>query len=252
MAEVTSIGETNISVKLLEYDNIEGMVLIADASMRKKRKSLCLMKQNKKYCLAVTEVDKNKKFITLSYKYVTSEQRPIKKKEYKNWLIILKMFKKYLSNLKDGKFEEEFYSEQIDKTLWKVKPNDCYSYLVNFYLNKNNLELFDIDDENKKQLKLLLTDMFGKLEIITKFMFGIRNPNYEGVNKIKELFSKIDEDYGLDIMINNIPEYYVVVKSNKEQKNNELIDQIDNYMENFSNKNKFLYKNISIETKVNI
>ena len=38
MVEVTSVGETNISVKLLEYDNIEGMVLIADASMRKKKK----------------------------------------------------------------------------------------------------------------------------------------------------------------------------------------------------------------------
>ena len=41
MCRVTHIDDTCIYVSLLEYDNIEGMVQLADASTRRKKRSIC-------------------------------------------------------------------------------------------------------------------------------------------------------------------------------------------------------------------
>ena len=49
MCNVEKIQEYCIYVKLIEYNNIEGMVQLADASTRRKRKSVCLLKVNRKY-----------------------------------------------------------------------------------------------------------------------------------------------------------------------------------------------------------
>ena len=46
MCNVEKIQEECIYVKLIEYDDIEGMVQLADASTRRKRKSVCLLKVN--------------------------------------------------------------------------------------------------------------------------------------------------------------------------------------------------------------
>ena len=55
-----------VTIDGLEYDNIEGMVQLSDASTRRKRKSVCLLKVNKRYPLLVIRVDESKKYIDLS------------------------------------------------------------------------------------------------------------------------------------------------------------------------------------------
>ena len=77
MCHVDRIQDFCIYVKLLEYDNMEGMVQLADASTRRKRKSVCLLKVNKKYPLLVIRVDKENKYIDLSNKFLSDEDKTI-------------------------------------------------------------------------------------------------------------------------------------------------------------------------------
>ena len=97
MCHVDRIQDFCIYVKLLEYDNMEGMVQLADASTRRKRKSVCLLKVNKKYPLLVIRVDKENKYIDLSNKFLSDEDKTIATEKFNNYFFVMKIFKRFLS-----------------------------------------------------------------------------------------------------------------------------------------------------------
>ena len=68
ICNVIDIIEESIYVNLLEY-GINGMVQLSNASSRRKKKSVCLLKINKQYPLLVIAVDKDKGYVDLSTKF---------------------------------------------------------------------------------------------------------------------------------------------------------------------------------------
>jgi len=149
MCQVDRIQDFCIYVKLLEYDNIEGMVQLADASTRRKRKSVCLLKVNKRYPLLVIRVDRKNKYIDLSNKFLSNEDKDTATERYNNYFFVTKIIKKVLSNKFNNKYEIEEYFNFAKKTIWKIDKKKCYEYLIDNYLNNNNYLDFEISQNEK-------------------------------------------------------------------------------------------------------
>lgn len=73
MANVRSIAEMGAYVHLLEYNNIEGMILLSELSRRRIRSINKLIRIGKTECVVVIRVDKDKGYIDLSKRRVSPE-----------------------------------------------------------------------------------------------------------------------------------------------------------------------------------
>jgi translation initiation factor 2 subunit 1 len=73
MVNVQSIGETGTHVRLLEYDDIEGMILSGELSRRRIRSIQKLVRVGRNEVVVVLRVDKEKGYIDLSKKRVSAE-----------------------------------------------------------------------------------------------------------------------------------------------------------------------------------
>ncbi|KZT19933.1 eukaryotic translation initiation factor 2 subunit alpha [Neolentinus lepideus HHB14362 ss-1] len=73
MVQVRQIAEMGAYVKLLEYDNIEGMILLSELSRRRIRSIQKLIRVGRNEVVVVLRVDKEKGYIDLSKRRVSSE-----------------------------------------------------------------------------------------------------------------------------------------------------------------------------------
>lgn len=75
MVKVVSMTDTSCYVRLLEYDNIEGMIPYTELSRRRIRSISQQVKVGKLQVAVVIRLDEDKKYIDLSKKQVTPEER---------------------------------------------------------------------------------------------------------------------------------------------------------------------------------
>lgn len=74
MVEVVNIQEMGAYVKLLEYDNIEGMILLSELSRRRIRSVQKLIKEGRNEVVVVMRVDPDKGYIDLSKRRVSADE----------------------------------------------------------------------------------------------------------------------------------------------------------------------------------
>jgi translation initiation factor 2 subunit 1 len=74
MVNVRSIAEMGAYVHLLEYNNIEGMILLSELSRRRIRSINKLIRVGRTECVVVIRVDKEKGYIDLSKRRVSPEE----------------------------------------------------------------------------------------------------------------------------------------------------------------------------------
>ncbi len=252
MCNVEKIQEECIYVRLIEYDNIEGMVQLADASTRRKRKSVCLLKVNKKYPLLVVRIDEEKKYIDLSNKFLSDEDRDVATDRHHKYSFTVKMLKSFISKINNNKYEKSLLTHYADKTLWKVEPRKCYEYIIENYIQQKNFDLFDLTEEEKEIFRLSLEKSLGDVLFKSQLNFMARNTNFEGVHSLKNSFEKIKNEFSLTTMINVAPNYYVQIESDSENLNLETLSKLESVLEKELLKNNCLYKKIDIVTTNNL
>merc|ERR1719427_487327 len=74
MVNVRSIADMGAYVHLLEYNNIEGMILLSELSRRRIRSINKLIRIDRNECVVVIRVDKEKGYIDLSKRRVSPEE----------------------------------------------------------------------------------------------------------------------------------------------------------------------------------
>lgn len=74
MVQVKSIAEMGAYVSLLEYNNIEGMILLSELSRKRIRSITKLIKVGKQEPVMVLRVDRDKGYIDLSKRRVSPEE----------------------------------------------------------------------------------------------------------------------------------------------------------------------------------
>ncbi|XP_028138410.1 eukaryotic translation initiation factor 2 subunit 1 [Diabrotica virgifera virgifera] len=224
MVNVRAIAEMGAYVHLLEYNNIEGMILLSELSRRRIRSINKLIRVGKTEPVVVIRVDKEKGYIDLSKRRVSAEdvekctERFAKAKAVNSILRHVAELLKYES--------DEQLEELYQKTAWyfeeKYKKNkaSAYDFFKQAVLDPSILAECELDDKTKEVLlsniKRKLTSQAVKIRAdIECACYG-----YEGIDAVKTalkagLALSTEE---LPIKINLIaPPLYVMTTSTPEK-----------------------------------
>ncbi|XP_072169860.1 eukaryotic translation initiation factor 2 subunit 1-like [Diadema setosum] len=224
MVKVRSIAEMGAYVHLLEYNNIEGMILLSELSRRRIRSINKLIRVGRDECVVVIRVDKDKGYIDLSKRRVSAEE--IKKCEEK--FAKAKAVNSILRHVGEilGYTTNTQLEELYAKTAWHFdkKYNAVgYGAYDAFKTCVNEPELLNECNLDEQTHKVLLENIERKL---TPQAVKIRSDievacyGYDGIDAVKDALTK-----GLDmstaemqIKINLIaPPQYVITTQTLER-----------------------------------
>eukprot|EP00127_Corallochytrium_limacisporum_P006567 Clim_evm39s230 gene=Clim_evmTU39s230 len=157
MVSVVKIAEMGAYVQLLEYNKMEGMILLSELSRRRIRSINKLIRVGRTECVMVLRVDKEKGYIDLSKRRVNREDV----KECEDRYQKAKAVHSILSHVsaQNGASLEELY----EKTAWKLEKSYPSAYDAFKVMITNPDEIMtqlDIDDNTKQ---LLLKDVQRRL-----------------------------------------------------------------------------------------
>lgn len=160
VTKVVRISENGIYVSLIEYDNIEGLVLSSEISRRPNVST-------KIYCIGqqinalVLRIDADKGYIDLSFKKVSPSQSEECCKKFTMTKIAFNIFKQ-LSIMHDKEVESYYTS-----IVWDVRDKFGHEYnLFKLMLSEREkiLEQIDLSDDEKKNLyNLVIKKMRAKI-----------------------------------------------------------------------------------------
>lgn len=224
MVNVRSIAEMGAYVHLLEYNNIEGMILLSELSRRRIRSINKLIRVGKTEPVVVIRVDKEKGYIDLSKRRVSAEdvekctERYAKAKAVNS---ILRHVAELLHYDNDDQLEELY-----QKTAWhfeekyKKQAASAYDFFKQSVLDPSILAECGLDENTKEVLlnniKRKLTSQAVKIRAdVEVACYG-----YEGIDAVKSalkagLALSTEE---LPIKINLIaPPLYVMTTSTPEK-----------------------------------
>lgn len=236
---ITKIDKEVIYTELLEYDNIQGIIQLSNASTRRKKRSVLTVKEGKIFPLLVLTIDKEKGYIDLSNKFLSDEDKAISMEKYNFQSKANKIFNHFFNLEKENNMNLS-KEEYALKTIWKLDKYKCYEYLKNEYLEKGDLEIFDLTDKEKQYFKQSLSSYFGSYNINSYLIIRVINTNFGGVNSIIELFKLIENKYGEIFKLLVAPKYKIEVNSEDKQSNENKLNEIYNFIEEYCQTNKFI------------
>ena len=224
MVNVKSIEEMGAYVHLLEYNNIEGMILLSELSRRRIRSINKLIRIGRSECVVVIRVDKDKGYIDLSKRRVSAEEVIKCEEKFANAKCVNSILRHVAELLK---FEtDEQFEELYHKTAWSFdkkygKPGASFEAFKHAVTNPEILDECDIDDETRGVLigniRRRLTPQTSKI----RSDIEVACYSYEGVDAVKAALKSglalTTED--MPIKINLIaPPLYVVTTQTLEKK----------------------------------
>ncbi|KAJ4353485.1 uncharacterized protein N0V89_005215 [Didymosphaeria variabile] len=183
MVNVKQIAEMGAYVKLLEYDNIDGMILLSELSRRRIRSIQKLIRVGRNEVVVVLRVDKDKGYIDLSKRRVSPEDI-IKCEERYNKSKMVHSIMRHVAEKTNTPIQELY--ENIG---WPL--NKKYGHSIDaFKLSITNPEVWNdvtfpndvIKDELQSYISKRLTPQPTKVRSdIEVTCFG-----YEGIDAVKE------------------------------------------------------------------
>lgn len=84
MAEITRIEDTGVYLKLFEYENLEGLMMLSEVSKRRWRTVSKMIQVRRREVVMVMRVDREKRYVDLSKKRVPLAEKERFMERYKN------------------------------------------------------------------------------------------------------------------------------------------------------------------------
>lgn len=156
IVKIKGVYECGISVKLLEYGDVEGMIVVQETS-KSNYDIINKYKIGEKIFCKVLSVDEGKGFIDLTKIKLNEERFNKLYKKYK----ITKKIVDLTSSFVEMYCNDIIYTNFMEKTLWKLDDDNYYKIIIKCIKEDNmeNLNCFNISnlEEFKKMLKLNLS-----------------------------------------------------------------------------------------------
>ncbi|CDQ81341.1 unnamed protein product [Oncorhynchus mykiss] len=197
MVNVRSIAEMGAYVSLLEYNNIEGMILLSELSRRRIRSINKLIRIGRNECVVVIRVDKEKGYIDLSKRRVSPEEAikcEDKFTKSKTVYSILRHVAEVLEYTKDEQLESLF-----TRTAWvfdeKYKRPGYGAYDVFKQAVADNvlttwdpavLDCLDLTEEEKAVLIDNINRRLTPQAVKIRADIEVACYGYEGIDAVKE------------------------------------------------------------------
>lgn len=203
MVNVRSIAEMGAYVHLLEYNNIEGMILLSELSRRRIRSINKLIRVGRNECVVVIRVDKDKGYIDLSKRRVSPEE-VVKCEERFAKAKAVNSILRHVGELLGYKSDTQL-DELYKKTAWKFdekfkKPTACYDVFKHAVTNPELLDECDIDAKTKEVLLENIKRRLTPQSVKIRADIEVACTNYEGVDAVKRALRK-----GLELSTENMP-----------------------------------------------
>jgi len=183
MVNVKQIAEMGAYVKLLEYDNIDGMILLSELSRRRIRSIQKLIRVGRNEVVVVLRVDKEKGYIDLSKRRVSPED-VVKCEERYNKSKMVHSIMRHVAE-KTGTPLEELYAD----IGWPL--NKKYGHAIDAFklsiTNPNVWEEVTFKSATiKEELQLYISKRLTPHPTKVRADVEVTCFNYEGIDAVKE------------------------------------------------------------------
>ncbi|OWF42154.1 eukaryotic translation initiation factor 2 subunit 1-like [Mizuhopecten yessoensis] len=223
MVNVQSIAEMGAYVHLLEYNNIEGMILLSELSRRRIRSINKLIRVGRSECVVVIRVDKDKGYIDLSKRRVSQEEVAKCEEKFAKAKAVNSILR-HVAELLEYETEEQL-EDLYKKTAWYFddkykKPGSSYEVFKHAVTNPEILDECEIDDETKATLLENIRRRLTPQAVKIRADLEVACTNYEGVDAVKRALKKGLEftTEAMPIKINLIaPPLYVMTTQTLER-----------------------------------
>ncbi|MEM5882762.1 MAG: translation initiation factor IF-2 subunit alpha [Candidatus Aenigmatarchaeota archaeon] len=209
--------------KLEEYPEAEGMIHVSEVSGKWVHDIREFVKVNKQYVAKVVKIDYQKKFVNLSLKRVSEEEKKEKMNSYRKEQRAEKILEQVAKEL--GKTLEQAYEE------------------VGFLLQEKFGELFVAFEEARKSPEILIKKgipekwakalleaiekSFKEKEIKVKAELELKSYDGEGIKKIKEILLNLEKK-GIKVKYISAPRYRVEIEGkNPKAMEKKLIQSLE-------------------------
>jgi translation initiation factor 2 subunit 1 len=186
MVNVTEIGEMGAYVTLIEYDDIEGMILLSELTRRRIRSINKLVRVNRTEIVMVIRVDKEKGYIDLSKRRVDPED-VVKCEERYNKAKAVHSVLRHVAEVKGLRLEDLYkkigwplykkYGHAFDA--FKVAISDESGEAANIFAD------LDIDAEAKATLVTYIKRRLAPQPVKIRSDIEVTCFTYEGIDAIK-------------------------------------------------------------------
>lgn len=203
MVKVRSIADMGAYVSLLEYNNIEGMILLSELSRRRIRSINKLLKVGKTEPVVVIRVDREKGYIDLSKRRVNAEDVERSTEKFSKAKAVNSILR-HVAELLEYESSEQL-EELYKKTAWRYeektkKHASSYEFFKQACITPSVLDECELDDHTKE---VLLENIKRKLTLqAVKIRSDIEVAcyEYEGIDAVKDALRQ-----GLSISTPDIP-----------------------------------------------
>jgi translation initiation factor 2 subunit 1 len=193
MVNVRNIADMGAYVSLLEYDNIEGMILLSELSRRRIRSIHKLIRVNRNEVVMVLRVDKEKGYIDLSKRRVSPEDVAACEDRFNKAKAVHGVLRHLAERRKF--FLEDLY-EKIGWPLYKKYGHAFDAFKLAISEDKNAGDPFaelDIEEDLKEELKTYILRRLAPQPIKIRSDIEVSCFTYEGIDAIREaLFAGMD------------------------------------------------------------
>ncbi|KAJ5094360.1 Eukaryotic translation initiation factor 2 subunit alpha [Penicillium angulare] len=201
MVNVKQIAEMGAYVKLLEYDNIDGMILLSELSRRRIRSIQKLIRIGRNEVVIVLRVDKEKGYIDLSKRRVSPED-VVKCEERYNKSKAVHSIMRHVAEATQTPLEELY-----QKIAWPLDKKYGHSHDA-FKISISNPEVWnEIEFPNevvKKELQQYISKKLTPAPTKVRADIEVTCFSYEGIDAVKTALRTAE--------IENTPENQIKVK----------------------------------------
>jgi len=188
MVNVVSIREMGAYVDLLEYKDIEGMILLSELSRRRIRSINKLIRVGRTECVVVIRVDKTKGYIDLSKRRVSPEEIAKCEEKYANAKAvnsILRHVGRLLEYTEDSQLEELH-----QKTAWHFdrkynKPGASFDVFKSAVATPSVLDECELDEHELQTLLGVIRRRMTPQSVKIRADLEVACYTYEGVDAVK-------------------------------------------------------------------
>lgn len=184
MVNVADIGEMGAYVTLLEYDNIEGMILLSELTRKRIRSVHKLIRVKRNEVVMVLRVDKEKGYIDLSKRRVSAEDIAKCEDRYNKAKAVHSVLR-HVADLQKVDLETLYVS--VGWPLYKK-----YGHAYNAFklaLTGSDEDIFEgleVDAETKQQIVSYVKRRLAPQPIKIRADIEVTCFSYEGIDAIKE------------------------------------------------------------------
>ncbi|XP_064605267.1 eukaryotic translation initiation factor 2 subunit 1-like [Liolophura sinensis] len=203
MVNVRSIAEMGAYVHLLEYNNIEGMILLSELSRRRIRSINKLIRVGRNECVVVIRVDKDKGYIDLSKRRVSPEEVIRCEDKFAKAKAVNSILR-HVAELMDYSGEAQLEALYM-KTAWYFdrkfnRPGASFEVFKHAVTNPEILDECEIDEETRKVLLQNIKRRLTPQAVKIRSDIEVACYNYEGVDAVKSALKK-----GLEVSTESLP-----------------------------------------------